>query len=116
MLQAIMHRTAQRKRGQVCTTIPFGHPPCSFSTTYNGPSLKNHHLPGRIAEDGLSFWIPLALFAHYLGPLGTLQGQVWRGNFFKCAEENSHPHWASWLPVDEFNFHRPNCFGSLRLA
>src|ERR1035438_6989319 len=53
MLQAIMHRTAQRKRGQVCTTIPFGHPPSSFSTTYNGPSLKNRHLPGRIAEDGL---------------------------------------------------------------
>jgi hypothetical protein len=64
----------------------------------------------------LSFWIPLALFEHYLGPLGALPGQVWRGNFFKCAEENSHPHWASWSPVDEFNFHRPNCFGSLRLA
>ena len=64
----------------------------------------------------LSFWIPLGLFEHYLGPLGTLSGQVWRGNFFKCAEENSHPHWASWSPVDEFNFHRPDCFGSLRMA
>ena len=64
----------------------------------------------------LSFWIPLALFEHYLGPLGTLAGQVWRGNFFKCAEENSHPHWASWSPVDEFNFHRPDCFGSLKFA
>lgn len=64
----------------------------------------------------LSFWIPLALFEHYLGPLGTSPGQVWHGNFFKCAEENSHPHWASWSPVDEFNFHRPNCFGSLRFA
>lgn len=62
----------------------------------------------------LSFRIPLALFEHYLGALGGLPGQVWRGNFFKCAEEVSHPHWASWSPVDEFNFHRPNCFGSLR--
>ena len=64
----------------------------------------------------LSFFIPFALFEHYLGPLGALPGQVWRGNFFKCAEENSHPHWAAWSPVDEFNFHRPNCFGSLRFA
>jgi len=32
---------------------------------------------------------------HYVGPLGPLTGQVWRGNFFKCAEDNSHPHWAA---------------------
>ena len=64
----------------------------------------------------LSFFIPLSLFEHYLGPLGALRSQVWRGNFFKCAEENSHPHWASWSPVDEFNFHRPACFGLLRFA
>ena len=64
----------------------------------------------------LGFFIPVALFEHYLGPLGTLSGQAWRGNFFKCADESSHPHWASWSPVDEFNFHRPNCFGSIRFA
>ena len=64
----------------------------------------------------LSFFIPFALFEHYVGPLGALPGQVWRGNFFKCAEDNSHPHWASWSPVDEFNFHRPNCFGTIQFA
>jgi hypothetical protein len=62
----------------------------------------------------LRFFIPFALFEHCLGPLGAIAGQVWRGNFFKCAEEISHPHWAAWAPVDEFNFHRPNCFGNLR--
>jgi hypothetical protein len=64
----------------------------------------------------LWFFIPFSLFEHYTGPLGTIAGQSWRGNFFKCAEEVSHPHWASWAPVDEFNFHRPACFGSLRFA
>jgi hypothetical protein len=64
----------------------------------------------------LSFFIPFPLFEHYVGRLGVGQGQVWRGNFFKCAEENSHPHWAAWSPVDEFNFHRPSCFGSLRFT
>jgi hypothetical protein len=64
----------------------------------------------------LGFFIPFALFEHYLGPLGELAGQVWHGNFFKCAEDNSHPHWASWSPVNGFNFHRPNCFGTVRFA
>jgi len=62
----------------------------------------------------LEFRIPFALFEHRVGPLGDVAGQTWRGNFFKCAEENSHPHWAAWSPVDEFNFHRPDCFGELR--
>jgi hypothetical protein len=64
----------------------------------------------------LGFSIPFALFEHYLGPLGAVAGQAWRGNFFKCADETSHPHWAAWSPVDQFNFHRPNCFGSLEFA
>jgi hypothetical protein len=89
-----------------------------------GQTIQAHSsLPARIEPEitepvvwTLSFFIPFALFEHYVGPLGTLPGQVWRGNFFKCAEENSHPHWASWSPVDEFNFHRPNCFGALRYA
>jgi hypothetical protein len=62
----------------------------------------------------LQFSIPLNVFDEYLGPLGPLNGQLWRGNFFKCAEDVSHPHWASWSPVDEFNFHLPRCFGTIR--
>ena len=63
----------------------------------------------------LSFFIPFALFEHYVGPLPKGVGQAWRGNFYKCADESSHPHWASWAPVDELNFHRPSCFGTIRL-
>jgi len=64
----------------------------------------------------LWFFIPRSLFEHYLGPLQEFGGQIWRGNFHKCAEEVSHPHWATWSPVDELNFHRPQCFGEFRFA
>ena len=64
----------------------------------------------------LQFFIPFALFEHYLGTLQNIDGQVWRGNLFKCAEEISHPHWASWAPVDKFDFHRPQCFGTIRFS
>lgn len=62
----------------------------------------------------LEFRIPFALLEEFIEPLGELKGATWRGNFFKCAEENSHPHWAAWSPVDESNFHLPRCFGELR--
>ncbi|HEX5221855.1 MAG TPA: carbohydrate-binding family 9-like protein [Verrucomicrobiae bacterium] len=63
----------------------------------------------------LEFRIPFSVFDDYVGPLGKVAGETWHGNFFKCAEENSHPHWAAWSPVSEFNFHVPQCFGTLRL-
>lgn len=64
----------------------------------------------------LRFFIPFSLLAEFVGPIGTVAGQTWRGNFFKCADESSHPHWASWAPVDELNFHLPRCFGTLHFA
>lgn len=64
----------------------------------------------------LQFFIPFSLFEPFAGKLGNIDGQLWRGNFFKCAEEVSHPHWASWSPVDEFSFHLPRCFGEIRFG
>jgi hypothetical protein len=60
----------------------------------------------------LNFRIPFAVLENYVGKLNP-QESSWRGNFYKCAEEVSHPHWAAWAPVPEFNFHLPNCFGEL---
>lgn len=62
----------------------------------------------------LSFVIPVALLERRLGPIAPLSGQEWRANLFKCGDGTSHPHWASWSPVDELNFHLPRCFGLLR--
>jgi hypothetical protein len=59
----------------------------------------------------MNFFVPLAVLEHYVGPLGAMKGQSWRGNFYKCGDETSHPHWGSWSPVDVFNFHTPRCFG-----
>lgn len=64
----------------------------------------------------LQFFIPFTVLEEFIGALGNVRGQTWRGNFFKCAEDNSHPHWAAWSPVDEFNFHLPRCFGELQFV
>ncbi len=64
----------------------------------------------------LEFYVPFALLAKYVGPLGNAQGQAWRANFYKCGDETSHPHWASWSRLDELNFRLPGCFGSIRFS
>jgi hypothetical protein len=39
----------------------------------------------------------------------------WRANFYKCADQSSHPHWLTWSPVDypKPHFHLPQSFGTL---
>ncbi len=61
----------------------------------------------------LAFSIPISLLEKYVGPIGPIGGQTWRANLYKCGDETSHPHWASWSPVDALNFHLPGCFGTL---
>jgi hypothetical protein len=64
----------------------------------------------------LAFFIPILLLEEYVGPIGPMAGQSWRANLYKCGDETSHPHWASWSPVDSLNFHLPGCFGTLNFA
>ena len=64
----------------------------------------------------LEFFIPFTLFEKYVGALGKVQGSGWKANFYKCGDETSHPHWASWQPVLHLNFHMPECFGTIKFA
>ncbi len=64
----------------------------------------------------LSFRIPAAVLEPCVGRLGDLGGQRWRGNFTKCADGCSHPHWVSWVPLGEKNFHSPGEFGEIFFA
>jgi hypothetical protein len=85
-----------------------------------------HSLPARVepelagpVEWSLEFSLPLALVEAQVGPLGPLPGQTWRGNFQKCADQTSHPHWATWAPHDAaqpLNFHQPAFFAPLHFA
>ena len=61
----------------------------------------------------LEFSIPFRLLEKYVGDLGDIEGQLWRANLYKCGDQTSHPHWASWMPLPETNFHLPDYFGTL---
>ena len=87
-------------------------------------TMRIHHslpktLDKEIAEPvewTVEYFIPYSLMEHYVGKLPPAGERVaWRGNFHKCADESSHPHWASWSPIGEaLNFHVPSTFGTFR--
>jgi hypothetical protein len=62
----------------------------------------------------LGFSIPFAMLGKYTAIPAETGGQVWRANFYKCGNETSHPHWGSWSPIRELNFHRPVDFGEIQ--
>ena len=61
----------------------------------------------------IELFIPFSLISKYTGAQPPVAGERWRGNFYKCGDETSHPHWAAWSRVPELNFHDPDAFGEL---
>lgn len=90
-------------------------------TPENGRMIQIHHSMPRTVEPEIAtpttwtiaYHVPFALLEKYAGPIGIVAGQQWTGNFYKCGDKTSHPHWASWNPVNALNFHLPQCFGTL---
>lgn len=63
----------------------------------------------------LEYSIPLAMLEKYSPVTKPTQGVIWKGNFYKCGDKTSHPHWATWAPVglSKPDFHQPGFFGQL---
>lgn len=66
-----------------------------------------------INEWEVALVIPFTTF--YKHSLSSLDGKTLRGNFYKCGDDLSTPHFVSWNPigVEKPNFHLPEYFGSL---
>ena len=63
----------------------------------------------------VGYAIPTALLSRYCPVSKPQPHALWRANFYKCADNTSHPHWLTWSPVDypKPNFHLPQSFGVL---
>jgi hypothetical protein len=63
----------------------------------------------------LEYKIPFSLLERFGKLERPKPGVTWRGNFYKCADDASHPHWLTWSPVTHAkpSFHLPKFFGVL---
>ncbi|MDD3806718.1 MAG: carbohydrate-binding family 9-like protein [Candidatus Marinimicrobia bacterium] len=64
----------------------------------------------------LAFEVPFSLIEHFTPITEESFKDTWEANFYKCGDETSHPHWISWAPLPEKNFHRPDAFGILKFS
>lgn len=83
-----------------------------IASSTSGPILNEISTP---ITWTLEYALPLEIFCKYADFQMPASGVTWHGNFYKCADNSSHPHWLSWSPVlsKEPDFHRPDCFGKL---
>jgi hypothetical protein len=76
-------------------------------------SLTMESLPaeGEKCDWELTVAIPLSLLA-------VKAGTKFSGNFYKCGDLTSVPHFLSWAPISTPNpdFHRPEFFAEIELA
>ena len=66
----------------------------------------------------LEYRLPFSVLEKYARLTRPQPGVTWRGNFQKCAETNSHPHWLTWAKIDypTPKFHMPQYFGRLEFS
>lgn len=79
------------------------------------PSISAPAITEEITEPltwTLGFEISMELFRRW-GAVTPASGTVWRGMFYKCGDETSHPHWLSCKKYPTLNFHQPEFFGEL---
>lgn len=73
----------------------------------------------RFMKDGEAFWRATCLLkislleVLYERTCDFQQGHRMRGNFYKCGDHTAAPHWGSWSPVEQVDFHVPHLFGDL---
>ena len=63
----------------------------------------------------LEYALPFDILLPYAAIDKPAPGVSWRANFYKCADESSHPHWMAWSKIDlaDPDFHRPDFFASV---
>jgi len=109
--------------------MSFNRAPETDHTSLAGDDMRQieiaHSLPGRIDPEiaepvtwTLEYRIPLSILEKYAPLTKPEKGVVWRANFQKCAETNSHPHWLTWAKIDypEPRFHLPQFFGTIEFV
>ncbi len=85
-----------------------------MDTIVRRPSLGTEPFPERRGQTWtLEVELPAAAF--YKHRIGCLSGMKARGNFYKCGDNLTVPHFLSWNPIDWAtpNFHLEKFFGEL---
>lgn len=72
------------------------------------------------SDDGWSceYGVSLKTIEALYGNADFKDGDIMKGNFYKCGDETAIPHYASWKPIDmpQPDYHQSAFFGELRIT
>lgn len=87
----------------------------SLSPWIERPTVKAKILSDRWVLD---YFISLHTISQVFGRDSFVPGDILMGNFFKCGDDTTMPHYGMWSPVerDDLDFHSPDSFGKLELV
>ncbi len=76
------------------------------------PHVSCKVLPDRWIANVL---IPISTVEALFGKSEFKDGDMFRGNFYKCGNKTKRPHYGMWNPVttEKLDFHQPEYFGKL---
>ncbi len=65
----------------------------------------------------IEYTIPFEFIKEYYTGFQPKAGKLIKGNFYKCGDKTSYPHYGCWALIDSAvaDFHAPHFFGSLLL-
>ena len=83
------------------------------ATSLKGPILEEIARPTMWTVE---YRLPVSILEKYSKVARPRPGVSWRANFYKCADDSSHPHWLTWSEViwPRPSFHLPQYFGTLQ--
>lgn len=89
--------------------------PALLSTIKRYPSLGAEPFGKRQGDFKWNMLIVVPVSAYWQSGLETFSGVKARGNFYKCGDNLTIPHYLSWNPVETKtpNFHMPLYFGDI---
>ena len=78
-------------------------------------SLGSQPFEERVGKVEWELALVIPVSAYCRSKVGSLSGQVFKANFYKCGDKLERPHFLSWNPIDiaRPDFHRPDFFGEL---
>lgn len=78
-------------------------------------SLKKEAFDLKESSEGFSYNVVIGIPFDVIGLDGNNLPEMIKGNFYKCGDNLSEPHYISWNPIktERPNFHRPDYFGNI---
>lgn len=63
----------------------------------------------------ITYRFPYEFIRRFFPDFRVYKGKKMRANCFKCADKTDPPHYLSWSPVsvENFTFHKSECFGEM---